>query len=134
MKRYDTRQKKLVQEFFEANRKKDYTIAEAARALENKVGKSSVYRIVSELEEAGELRRFYDEDEDRFVYRFFDCDTCRRHLHMKCTECGKVYHLSEEETVAISRIVGKEFSVRNDQTTLFGVCKECKNKTIGSEL
>lgn len=125
MSGYNTAKKKLVADFFAKNRGKEFGVAEAARELDGKVGFSSVYRIVARLEAEGTLRKFYREGEKQMVYRYFDCQACKAHLHMKCTECGKVYHLSSENTEAIGKILGKGFLLQNEQTTLFGLCKAC---------
>lgn len=127
MQGYSTRQKQLVSEFFEANRGRDITVNEAAHSLAGKVGLSSVYRIVGMLEAEGRLKKFFKEnDKKQSVYRYYDPKVCPKHLHLKCTECGSVSHLDEDDTAKIANIIGKEFSLSNEDTTLFGICNICK--------
>jgi Fur family ferric uptake transcriptional regulator len=130
MQGYKTKQKKRVEEFFILNRSRDFAVAEAAAALQGEVGKSSVYRIIAELETEGLLRRFFRAEKDCFVYQYFDCADCREHLHLKCAECGKVIHLTEQETSEINRIIGSHFAIINEQSTLFGLCSDCQKEEI----
>ncbi|HOK82217.1 MAG TPA: transcriptional repressor [Clostridia bacterium] len=126
MRDYNTKQKQLVIGFFEENRDRDFTVAEAAECLSGKVGFSSVYRITASLSAQGRLKKSFREEGDKAaVYRYFDPDACSGHLHLKCEECGALTHLSEKDTMEIEKIIGSGFTLKSDKTTLYGVCQNC---------
>ena len=58
-------------------------------------GRSSVYRQLNELSDAGEVRRFRaDPGSEGFIYQYVgNGQTCDRHFHLQCLACGKVEHL-----------------------------------------
>ena len=79
------------------------------------------------LEAEGKLKKEYKESpKAAAVYRYFDYEVCPKHLHLKCTECGDVSHLSVEATKEIVKIIGKDFVLNKEQTTLLGICSNCK--------
>ncbi|MDD3946319.1 MAG: transcriptional repressor [Clostridia bacterium] len=127
MQNYQTRQKQLVADFFKEHRGKEFTVAEVVKRLKGEVGLSSVYRIIGRLEAEGKLKKEYKESpKAAAVYRYFDYEVCPKHLHLKCTECGDVSHLSVEATKEIVKIIGKDFVLNKEQTTLLGICSNCK--------
>jgi len=127
MQNYQTRQKQLVADFFKEHRGKEFTVAEVGKRLKGEVGLSSVYRIIGRLEAEGKLKKEYKESpKAAAVYRYFDYEVCPKHLHLKCTECGDVSHLSVEATKEIVKIIGKDFVLNKEQTTLLGICSNCK--------
>ncbi len=134
MATYKTHQKEMLLEFLRKNPDKPYCIEEISSNLENEYedapGKSTVYRIMGQLVDNGTVKRFVKGNSRQFLYQFAGDEECHHHLHLKCTECGKLLHMGHKlSEQVLSGILGEnDFTVEPDSTTLFGCCKECKLK------
>lgn len=89
-------------------------------------GKSTVYRIISELVEDGCLRRISDGKTRHCVYQYVGSEHCHEHLHLKCKGCGKLIHMDEKVSKDFENSV---LSIRGFHieagTLLYGTCIEC---------
>ena len=93
-------------------------------------GKSTIYRLIGQLVEKGTVKRFVKGNSRQFLYQLAGSEECHSHLHLKCTECGKLLHMGHSlSEQLLSEILGEsDFSVKVDSTTLFGSCKDCRVK------
>lgn len=134
MATYKTHQKEMLLEFLKKNPDKPYSVEEIALGLEKEYedapGKSTVYRLIGQLVDNGTVKRFVKGNSRQFLYQLTGGEECHHHLHLKCTECGKLLHMGHElSEKVLSNILGEsDFTVEPDSTTLFGCCKECKIK------
>ena len=92
-------------------------------------GQSSVYRMLSSLCEAGEVRKF--RAGAGFVYQYVGAGrTCDHHFHLQCLACGEVTHLecrcSDEISAHLFGAHG--FSVDRGKSLLYGRCARCAAK------
>ena len=140
MARYQTEQKRILLAYLEAHREEAFTIEELCERLReepvilNPPGKSTVYRIIPRLVEDGLVKRFVKGNSRRFVYQMVCGEHCDRHLHMKCSVCGRLYHMEDQESEALlCQVMRKHhFQVDERQTVLFGQCEGCtKEKGAG---
>jgi len=126
---YRTRQRDELLAFLAEDAERQLTIEEIAASLPG-IGKSTVYRLVSQLVEAGTVRRFVADNSRRFLYQYAGARDCCEHLHLKCTVCGRLIHLrhgiSRQMEQAISSQYG--FSIDGAKTMLFGCCGDCREK------
>ncbi|MBP3381693.1 MAG: transcriptional repressor [Clostridia bacterium] len=129
---YRTAQKQTLIAFLRENAETAFTVDALAVALggENGVGKSTLYRLLPALVQSGEVKRFYKEKSRTAVYQAVGCRHCDEHLHLKCTDCGKLLHLNDDASAAVLRNVlrGSHFAVDEKQTVLFGRCETCRRK------
>ena len=129
MAHYRTEQKTLLLDFLKANSENSYTIEEIIEALgDNSIGKSTVYRLMTRLVEEKVVKRSAGEKGRQFVYRIIADDHCKYHLHLQCTDCGKILHLDEKTSDTLLSCVNasKGFSVSEEDTVLLGKCASCK--------
>ncbi len=140
MAEYRTQQKALLLDFLSRNAEKSFSMDSLADALtddlgEKAPGKSTVYRLVNKLTEEGIVRRFTDENSRSAVYQIVGNASCHHHLHMKCTKCGKLMHMNDEQSEKIiEQIFGDSaFAVSQEQTTLYGSCAECSRAETKQE-
>ena len=138
MANYKTHQKELLLSFLSSHRESLLSVdeigAELSAACPDAPGKSTVYRLIGRLYEEGRLRRFERGNSRTFVYQLVEDEECHRHLHLKCTECGRLLHMNHEQSEKIlEEILGdSNFAVSQEDTTLFGTCCICrKEKTNG---
>jgi len=130
---YNTIQRQELTDFLENNHESSYTIEEIYEIMKNddsiskKPSKSTLYRLVRELVSDGKLRRIVKESNRECVYQYIEEESCKEHLHVKCSVCGQIYHLSEKATKAIIDNVQENdsFSVDTD-TVLTGKCADCR--------
>lgn len=132
MASYNTKQKNLLISWLTDHKESSFTIEELAAQLavdDSHPGKSTVYRLVNRLVDDGVVKRFVKGNSRHFYYQLAGSD-CKHHLHLKCTACGALLHMSHEESEAIMAAVknSKFFEIDSSNTTLFGVCRECAAK------
>ena len=130
MAEYNTEQKKLLLEFLEKNHDSAYTIEEISTALKERgasVGKSTVYRLMTKLVEEKRVKRQLASGSRKAVYRIVLNEHCHNHLHLQCTECGRVLHLDEKTSDELLSTVKrlKSFAINEDDTVLMGRCATC---------
>ncbi len=95
------------------------------------IGKSTVYRQLSRLCEEGLLRRFEGVTPDGaavHVYQYGADAHLSRHVHLKCTLCGRLEHLSCERVDGLLDhiLADHGFWVDSAASVLYGRCKHCK--------
>ncbi len=131
MAHYNTRQKNLLLAFLREHPNASYTAEEIAEGLlasygTEAPGKSTVYRLLNTLAAEEQLRTFSKKGSRRSYYQIAECN--HEHLHLKCTDCGKLIHMEENNTHKLLRqiLMQNEFAVDEHQTVLFGRCRECR--------
>lgn len=134
MSEYKTQQKELLLAFLYANRETPFTVDEIAARMretfDNAPGKSTVYRLMGKLCDEGSVKRFEKGNSRTFLYQYAGEAACRRHLHMKCLQCGKLLHMQTEQSEQLLREIfgNSDFEVDRQETTLFGRCAQCRKK------
>ena len=128
MKIYNTHQRKALIEFLQSNSEKAFTIEEiVCNMSENEISQSTAYRLMTRLVEEGLVHRSVKGNSRSFVYQFINNEKCEGHLHIKCTDCGKVYHLDHEVSQLIQNDIMKNTAFEIDShTVLLGMCGTCK--------
>lgn len=134
---YQTKQQEAVAAFFQAEPAGCLTAEEVYRRLSEKgldVGKTTVYRAISRLCEAGRLRRYAPHDNGEAAqYQWNPCHD--DHLHIRCTHCGALEHLSCEEVRAFCGHIASHhgFVLNESQTILYGSCRTCAQAADGQK-
>ena len=130
MAHYQTAQKKLLLDFLREHSRQAFTLEELAAALEGREhapGKSTLYRLMPLLVQEGRVKRFVRGTSRQFLYQMMG-ESCRTHLHLKCSICGQMVHMGHEESLELVRMIDKKyhFSVSEGDTVLFGLCENCR--------
>ena len=92
------------------------------------VGRTTVYRCLDRMVSEGRVRRYAQADGGSACYQYVSENSeCAEHFHLKCTRCGKLFHIECETMNHLSQHILNEhgFKVDNFKTVLYGVCKEC---------
>jgi Fur family ferric uptake transcriptional regulator len=89
------------------------------------VNKSTVYRTLELLEEAGCV--YKSELDKQFVYHH---DEEGHHHHLICSRCGKTIECDESLFASVEKSLVERygFSVDFKHLVMSGLCEECKNK------
>jgi Fur family ferric uptake transcriptional regulator len=92
------------------------------------IGLATVYRALTQFEQAGLLERHHFESGKAV----FERKTIRRHDHLICTRCGHVEEFYDEEIEQRQKRIAKErgFTIRAHAMCLYVECKRlgCPNK------
>jgi len=126
-KRYKTKQRDTILNFFLKHNNRCYTVRETIQALAEEstpVGEATVFRTLPVLADEGYLKRFTDQTGGA-SYRYDN--GCSGHIHLKCRLCGTLVHLDctflEEITAHVHR--EHNFTLDPAQTVLYGLCGSC---------
>ncbi|MBQ3016350.1 MAG: transcriptional repressor [Clostridia bacterium] len=126
--KYNTGKREQIIRFLRINSSRSFTLEEISEEITTDGhGRSTVYRIVSELVSEGKLRRLSDGKTRHCTYQYIGDDECSSHLHLKCRDCGRLIHLeddiSHEFAAALLSLDGFTLDAG---AMLFGKCKDCK--------
>jgi Fur family ferric uptake transcriptional regulator len=90
------------------------------------VGLATVYRVLTQFEQAGILTRHHFEGSQSV----FEMDEGKHHDHILCTKCGRVDEFVdptiEERQKAIADKFG--YTMTDHSLYIYGICKECRKK------
>lgn len=129
---YQTEQRKTLIDFMKKHSDTSFTIEELVKKMQSDLhsvpGKSTVYRLMQKLVKEGTVKRFVKGNSRQFVYQIAGCEQSDKHLHLKCVECGKLFHMSDQLSGHLLKQIfaDSNFSIDEGQTVLFGKCAECK--------
>ena len=91
-----------------------------------KVSRPTVYRTLSELVEAGLLRRMVLRGRGVYEHDY----GYPQHDHLHCTVCDELFEFQSGQLQEICEAVGREqkFAVTGHRLIVTGVCKACRRK------
>ncbi len=130
---YHTVGRDALTAFLQQNPDRQFTADElfSAVSAQASVGKSSLYRHLTEMCDAEVIRKFRNEERGANVYQYVGdtCD-CKHHFHQKCTVCGRINHLDCHASADFAAHLMQEhgFAVDCGQSVLYGICADCGRK------
>lgn len=116
-----------ILEILEASEQRHHSAEDIYRALLDggeDIGMATVYRVLTQFEQAGLVTR-HNFEEGRSV---FELDDGGHHDHMVCVSCGKVEEFLDETIERRQHEIAKErgFELQDHSLNLFGRCKDCQ--------
>ena len=95
------------------------------QAAGNNIGVATIYRTLTQFENAGIVERHNFDDE----HAVYELNTGEHHDHMVCTGCSAVVEFVdpkiEERQIAIAKQYN--FQMTDHQLTIYGKCPKCKS-------
>ena len=92
---YNTLQKTAVLDLFKHNPNKQFSADEVFEKVgSDGCGKSTVYRLLTNMCSDGLLRKYTKEGSKKSVYQLAGTH-CSHHIHLRCVQCGAVIHLDD---------------------------------------
>lgn len=91
---------------------------------------STIYRYLEKLEEDGKILKRVSEHGGKSTFQYVNPDAeCHNHLHMKCSECGKIYHMDCYFMKEFQQHIFEHhhFALECKTSILYGVCENCRN-------
>jgi Fur family transcriptional regulator, ferric uptake regulator len=89
------------------------------------VGIATVYRVLTQFEEAGiVIRHNFEHD-----HAVFELNQDEHHDHIVCVQCGRVEEFVDEAIEARQKEIAKRYHYEMTDHVLhiYGVCKDCQN-------
>lgn len=129
---YNTRQKNLIFNLLSKESEAPLSCDSIVAMLANEgtpVGKTTVYRFLENLAAKGEVRKYIDSKSKTATFQLIDKSlNCSEHMHLQCTNCGKVVHLGCEFMSEVGEHILSHhgFVVDNSKTVILGRCENCK--------
>ncbi len=134
IKGYNTKQKNIIMDMLKEHKNEHLTADDMLNLLNSKgsaVSKATLYRFLDVLVSTGNVRKFIIDEGERSCYQFIDEEEeCKEHYHLKCIECGKLFHTECDYLDEIVEHVEKHhnFKVDTGKIVLYGICKDCQDK------
>lgn len=132
--RYNTKIRKAIISFFENDASSSYNAKDVYNYLigiGTATNITTVYRNLEKLEEEHTIIKCSSEDGKSSGYILNRHGACCKHLHLKCTVCGKIAHLDCSDTsYFISHIMSEHgFILDCGKSMLYGKCADCLKKS-----
>lgn len=91
------------------------------------IGLATVYRVLTQFEEAGLVIRHHFEG-DQSV---FELDLGEHHDHLLCVKCHRVEEFVDEVIEKRQREIAKAagYSITDHSLNIYGICGKCQKKT-----
>jgi Fur family ferric uptake transcriptional regulator len=91
------------------------------------IGLATVYRVLTQFEEAGLVSRHHFEG-DQSV---FELDRGEHHDHLLCVKCGRVEEFVDEMIEKRQQEIAKQagFSITDHNLHIYGICANCQKNS-----
>ncbi|MBQ7600167.1 MAG: transcriptional repressor [Clostridia bacterium] len=121
--KYNTKQREEILELLKANRDRCLTAREICGMV--KAGEATVFRTLSALAKEGTVSKFLSGGTP--TYQLNECGAHHEHIHLKCSECGKLIHSDCSFIEELEHHFEKDhsFKVDRSKTVIYGICSEC---------
>ena len=132
--RRNTRQKATILDCLKKTEARHVTADELADLLKvagTPVGKATVYRYLTELEENGRVIRYGAVENGPACFQFIgENSLCNRHYHLLCETCGDIVHFESDRLGKVFKELGANngFSINQTKIVFYGTCEICKIK------
>ena len=118
-----------ILEIFQSGEQRHMTAEDVYRVLLNHhsdIGLATVYRVLTQFEEAGILERSHFES-GKAVY---ELNEGTHHDHLVCTSCGKVEEFYDAEIERRQQMIAKDkgWTLQDHAMSLYGLCGDCVKK------
>ena len=129
---YNTKQQESILKYLTENKSRHVTAAEICSHFKENgiaVSTATVYRCLDRLCSQGTVKKYVIENNSPACYQFSEHgDSCHEHLHLKCLDCGKLFHLDCDHAVNVWKHVLEhhEFEIDNSKTVFYGMCGDCR--------
>ena len=123
---YNTKQKDIILEVIK-NKKTDFTIKDIMNEVEDKIGLTTIYRLVDKLLEDGVISK-----DNKGNYQYLGrCDK-HNHFYIKCDKCGKLEHVDCDCITELWNHIYKEhkYTPTKEQVVINGICDKCSRKEV----
>ena len=130
---YKTKQQDFLISYLHEMKGKHFTAEDVRTHFESKqisIGIATIYRQLEKLVAEGTLQKYFIDEHSAacFEYSGENCKAEVPHFHLKCEQCGNLFHVECDEIQELSEHLQKEhgFAINPFRTVLYGICNACK--------
>lgn len=91
---------------------------------DEEIGLATVYRVLTQFEEAGLVVRHHFEG----GHSVFELATDEHHDHIVCVKCGRVEEFADDQIEARQQAIADElgFELTDHDLNMYGLCPDCR--------
>lgn len=133
-KLYHTKTTDLIEQFIQSKTEQGFTATELSEFLKQNglsVNKTTVYRNLDKLTEAGKLFKHKSNINDGFIYQSEEKEKrCSDHIHFQCSKCDSLIHITDKKTMEFLDSISESLNLEIDlsKSTLNGLCPKCRSQ------
>ena len=131
---YNTRTRQLILDYLINNRQHAVSASNILEHLEAEGASpnpTTVYRYLDKLAGEQRIMKYVADKGEKAVFQYVDEERhCREHLHLKCVQCGRIYHLDCHfmDEVRAHLMAEHGFTLQCEGSVLYGLCRHCAQK------
>ncbi|HAH61284.1 MAG TPA: Fe2+/Zn2+ uptake regulation protein [Treponema sp.] len=131
---YHTETKDLVLECLKEQKERNLSVLDIMAYLKehgSTANITTVYRILDKFEEDNTVMRHGAEDGKKALFQYIEPQAgCMHHLHVQCTQCGRIIHLDCDTMEKAIQHISKEHGIEItcSASLLYGICSDCLKK------
>mgnify|MGYP004452997341 CR=1 FL=1 len=131
---YNTKTRQLILDYLINNRQHAVSASNILEHLEAEGASpnpTTVYRYLDKLAGEQRIMKYVADKGERAVFQYVDEGShCREHLHLKCVQCGCIYHLDCHfmDEVRAHLMADHGFTLQCEGSVLYGLCRSCAAK------
>ena len=128
---YNTKTRQLILDYLINNRQHAVSASNILEHLEAEGASpnpTTVYRYLDKLAGEQRIMKYVADKGEKAVFQYVDEGRhCREHLHLKCVQCGRIYHLDCHfmEEVRAHLMAEHGFTLQCEGSVLYGLCRSC---------
>ena len=126
---YKTEQRSKLLNVMQSEPHRYFTAKELADILDHhNISLSAVYRNLSTMSQEGIVKKTIGKNGREAVYRYINSDECKNEIHIRCLECGKIFHLDHavSESFRNKLMEMYSFAIDSSKTVIMGLCENCR--------
>lgn len=122
---YATKQKNTIINVIKT-KEEAFTVKEIYKALKEKVGLTTIYRLTAKLEKEGKIKKIIDKDGKTYYQYLKSCDK-ENHFYLKCDKCARMIHIDCDciDELYNHILNNHKFKLSKTNVIINGLCKEC---------
>lgn len=122
---YKTKQKNIILDIIK-NQDNSFTIKDIYEKAKDKVGLTTIYRLINKLVEENKLNKTISSDNTTYYLYLSDCDE-ENHFYLKCERCGNITHIDCDCIKDLTSHITKhhKFRPNKDHIIIDGICSRC---------
>ena len=129
---YSTEKRTKILEYLSRHKDDAVSVKEIENHIKEDTGTdinvTTIYRYLDKLEKDGKLLKHVGEGGVKATYQFIESsEKCHNHLHMKCTGCGRIYHMDCSFMTDFQKHIYEhhKFLLECKTSMLYGMCHDC---------
>ncbi len=124
--KYKTKQKELIYNYF-IKSKGDITAMELKEVFKGKIGLTTIYRCLQELEKDHIIHKYTNGLTHCATYEYIP-HNATNHYHLQCLQCHTIIHLECSTFQEVASHIEHEhhFTMSPTKTTIYGLCEHCQ--------